>query len=32
MVLPEGLAKKDLRPHAREVTLKFLSDLPHVRD
>ena len=29
---PEGLAKKDLRPHAREVTLKFLSDLPHVRE
>ena len=29
---PEGLEKKDLRPHAREVTLKFLSDLPHVRE
>ena len=29
---PEGLSKKDLRPHAREVTLQFLSDLPHVRE
>jgi serine O-acetyltransferase len=29
---PEGLAKKDLRPHAREVTLKFLSDLPLLRE
>src|SRR3954465_13924525 len=29
---PEGLAKKDLRPHAREVMLQFLSDLPHVRE
>jgi len=29
---PEGLARKDLRPHAREVMLQFLSDLPHVRE
>lgn len=29
---PEGLPKKELRPHAREVTLQFLSDLPHVRE
>jgi len=29
---PEGLPKKELRPHAREMTLQFLSDLPHVRE
>ncbi|HKQ37285.1 MAG TPA: serine acetyltransferase [Verrucomicrobiae bacterium] len=29
---PKDLAKKDLRAHAREVTLQFLNDLPHVRE
>src|SRR5688572_14492811 len=29
---PEGLPKKELRPHAREVALQFLSDLPQIRE
>ena len=29
---PEGLAKKELRPIARELTLQFLSNLPQVRE
>jgi serine O-acetyltransferase len=29
---PEGLAKKDLRPAARELTLGFLSNLPAIRE
>ena len=29
---PEGVPKKELRPYAREITLQFLSDLPHVRE
>jgi len=29
---PEGVAKKELRAHARELTLQFLDDLPHVRE
>lgn len=29
---PEGVPKKELRPHAREITLQFLSDLPQVRE
>jgi serine O-acetyltransferase len=29
---PEGVPKKELRPHAREIMLQFLSDLPHVRE
>ena len=29
---PEGTAKKDLRPRARELTLGFLSNLPRVRE
>lgn len=29
---PDGIAKKDLRPHARDMTLQFLSDLPAVRE
>lgn len=30
--LPEGMAKKDIRPAARELTLQFLSNLPDVRE
>jgi serine O-acetyltransferase len=29
---PEGLAKKDLRPRAHELTMEFLANLPHVRE
>jgi serine O-acetyltransferase len=29
---PEGLARGDLRPRARELTLEFLGNLPAVRD
>ena len=29
---PEGVPRKELRAHARETTLQFLSDLPHVRE
>ncbi len=29
---PEGLAKKELRPFGRELTLQFLSNLPQIRD
>jgi serine O-acetyltransferase len=29
---PEGVPKTELRPRAREITLQFLSDLPHVRE
>lgn len=29
---PPDLAKKDIRSHARAVTLEFLAALPHIRD
>ena len=29
---PEGMAKKELRPAARSVTLEFLSNLPRIRE
>jgi serine O-acetyltransferase len=29
---PAGMAKKDLRPAARAITLEFLGRLPHLRD
>lgn len=29
---PEGMAKKDLRPAARTLTLEFLSNLPRIRE